>query len=267
MKVYQFFIIYMLVLKTVQSIDMYCDYRVRYYPYVSRVEESTVTSLNVLEKNQQITWTSSCSYYNDAVYIESLKVKYLPQGFDDRIGKNIKVLTVISSGLQEINQTDLLQFEQLIVLNLTDNNLEIIEENLFKNNPKLQLIDLSKNPLKTVASNAFFNFLTMLKAVNFTSCSCVNGKASNQIEIDELFYYGECSKYQTDVKKSNLDATSKLLFISMKKYSEYEKASVMLKCVNTKSTTCLAVLEVKTPNSDLIKNVSKFFVKFKNFFN
>ncbi|KAG5669322.1 hypothetical protein PVAND_017210 [Polypedilum vanderplanki] len=114
------------------------------------------------------------------------KVKFVPK----EIGKFFKKLTTLeitNANLIKIKQIDLQQFLKLKKLILNDNEIEIIEEELFESTPKLEYIDLSNNKISLIDPSAFSNLknLQNLYLVNNT-CEFFIKNAENQNDLRDL---------------------------------------------------------------------------------
>ncbi|CAG9811362.1 unnamed protein product [Chironomus riparius] len=90
---------------------------------------------------------------------------FFPQNID-KFFKNLTILEIHSTDLQEIKQHDLKPFTKLKGLFLSNNSIHIIEKNIFKFNPDLQVIWLNMNPLKYMNPNVF-DHLIGIKSLNF----------------------------------------------------------------------------------------------------
>jgi len=84
--------------------------------------------------------------------------------------------------MTEIHKEELAYYPHLKRLYLSFNELEVIESNLFINNPKLELIYIGVNKIHTVYPNVF-DGLTNLVSLRFQNNSCYDGLVDhNRIE-------------------------------------------------------------------------------------
>lgn len=82
------------------------------------------------------------------------KIFYFPKELTTSF-PNLKYISIKSCGLRELSCRDLEQFgEKLTYLWLCNNDIEIIERNLFKNNPNLAILNLIGNKIKFVEHGA-----------------------------------------------------------------------------------------------------------------
>lgn len=81
-------------------------------------------------------------------------------------------MSIKYSKLREIHQYNLAPFTELIHLSLIGNDLQVIEEDLFKFNPRLMDISLEYNHIQHVEPNVF-NELKELRNIYFNFNPCV----------------------------------------------------------------------------------------------
>ena len=108
---------------------------------------------------------------------EDKNVQFFPRGLE-QIFKNIKVICINKCQLKDVRQHDLKQFNQLQYLSLEYNDIEILEANLFKYNPELQLIRFHDNKLVHIDANVFNN-LWKLVHLELRSNPCISLDANN----------------------------------------------------------------------------------------
>lgn len=114
------------------------------------------------------------------------KIHYFPRGLDEYF-PSLKVIKIKFAGLKEIHQNDLKSFTELEVLNLYQNEIEIIEENLFKFNLKLRAISFEMNKIYYVEIQSL-KMLENLKSL-YIGVVCINEGIKNKekSEFDKLF--------------------------------------------------------------------------------
>lgn len=98
---------------------------------------------------------------------------------------NIKVLVVARSGLKVVRQQDLEPLKKLENLYLDYNQIQSLDGNLFTFNPNIAYINFSNNQIKTIALDAFTP-LKMIKELGFGENICLDKKANNENEVQEL---------------------------------------------------------------------------------
>jgi len=137
----------------------------------------------------EISGTHLAGFKNDNVEVfyvfQKGPINYFPRGLNT-IFKNLKLIQIYNSGLKEIHQSDLKDFPKLLGLYLQSNNLEIIEENLFKFNPNLEFISLNSNKISHIDPNVFDN-LIKLNTLYLIINPCINMAAIyNPTEVQNL---------------------------------------------------------------------------------
>jgi hypothetical protein len=75
--------------------------------------------------------------------------------------------------LRSIHQSDLAPFPNLVCLELFENDLQVLEEDLFKFNVKLQMVWVSNNKIFHVAPTAFAG-VTQLRHISFFGNPCTS---------------------------------------------------------------------------------------------
>jgi Leucine-rich repeat (LRR) protein len=111
-------------------------------------------------------------------------VKNLPKGIATFFSK-VEWLQMWKSGLISITKEDLKPFSNLKLIRFISTQIESLEEDLFQFNPKLTRIELNLNKIKHVGAN-LLNSLTYLESADFSSNVCINKKADNRYQIQDL---------------------------------------------------------------------------------
>lgn len=116
-----------------------------------------------------------------SIRFPSKLVAYLPVGINN-FAENLIALIVEDSKMVEITQSDMKQFPQLLLLQLTNNHIEVLGEDLFKYNPELIEIILKGNRLKEIADHIFEN-LKNLKGLNLEWNTCISSIGFHEVGI------------------------------------------------------------------------------------
>jgi len=103
--------------------------------------------------------------------------KYFPKGLE-LIFKNLKRISIIDGPLKELTQEDLEPFPELVEMYLYNNDIEVLEDDIFNFNPKLAIIQLNNNKLRAIGDDVFNN-LNNLVNLNLSHNLCINKKAEN----------------------------------------------------------------------------------------
>lgn len=101
-------------------------------------------------------------------------VNYFPEGLENFFkAEKILFINIWSSGLKEIHANDLAPYINVKFISFSDNELEVIEHDLFKNNPQLEIIGFPRNKIKTVDTTVF-NALPNLTSLYMNSNECID---------------------------------------------------------------------------------------------
>ena len=142
--------------------------------------------MNITSMNETITSvngrTKPTNY--QSFMFQGETVHYLPKGFG-RFFPNLVRLTVYGSELKSLSQNDLKSLTQLQIIDVSMNDLEFLDDDLFEFNSKLTHVNFTSNKLKYVGENSFNN-LKNLKQIDLNSNLCINNKASLSSEIPAL---------------------------------------------------------------------------------
>lgn len=137
----------MTVLRLSTSINVDCIYYTNSWTYLDNIYWCFVTNDFTIKSRDtsmitSVSGTHSTGKDNDDIRglsIVSKIVNFFPKGIEIFF-KNIQILHIYSSNLQEITQSDISVFPKLIFLHLTYNNLKVLEQGLLDFNPKLRLL-------------------------------------------------------------------------------------------------------------------------------
>lgn len=98
---------------------------------------------------------------------------------------NLIAVYINDGNLQEIHQSDLEPFTALRLLDLFGNRLEVIEPDLFKFNPKLEVIWLSNNQIRKIDPKVF-DHLENLSFLYLMDNVCIEQSETNRTEVIKL---------------------------------------------------------------------------------
>jgi len=169
-----------------------------------------ITSLDAAQVDN-ITGTHLSGYNNDnveAISITQGQINYFPRGLN-KIFKNLKGISIVSTGFKEIHQSDLKDFPKLMNLYLYSRNIEILEENLFEFNPNLELVHLNTNKITHIDPKVF-DKLTKLKYLYLQLNTCINMSAINSpTDLQSIIKTAQANC--TNLDYSNLEQKVKYL--------------------------------------------------------
>jgi Leucine-rich repeat (LRR) protein len=171
-----------------------------------------VTNFEITSFNKTITtinheFRSIAAKENVTILIfSSQTVKFFPKGIN-KFFPNINRLDVDNCQLKKINKTDLEVFPELRELTLADNNIEVLEDDLFSENRELYYIWLSNNKIKFVGENTFAS-LKHLETLYLEHNLCISDKAwTSKSHVTNVIRHTkkQCSRppIQVDLKDGN----------------------------------------------------------------
>jgi len=105
-------------------------------------------------------------------YANQKTIKYFPSNLHEFF-KNLKAIHFDPSQLEEIHQSDLKHFPDLVHFDLVYNSIEVIEEGLFDYNPNLQFVRLYESKIVHIDPNVFDHLDKLIKFY-FNTVSCFN---------------------------------------------------------------------------------------------
>ena len=115
---------------------------------------------------------------------------------------------LFEKGMTEIHKEELAQFPNLKRLYLSNNELQVIEPDLFINNRKLQLVFLDNCKIKSVAPKVFDN-LNSLTYLGFQDNPCYSGHIENNrgqtVELARNIYQN-CVSSRTTISRFGSDS-------------------------------------------------------------
>lgn len=141
--------------------------------YNSEVRE-TISDIDGLPEHSNV----------EMLLIDDQKMKLLPSNLNISF-PNLKGLIIDSSTLISITREDLKQFPNLKFVMIGNNNIELLNDNLFEDNEAIEWLAFINNFTKRIGSD-ILNPLKNLKFANFQRNTCVNFKANEASEIDRL---------------------------------------------------------------------------------
>lgn len=123
------------------------------------------------------------------------RIYYFPRGLEEFFPKLLKI-HMDGVELKEIHQSDLKPFTELEILSLSGNNLENLEEDLLKFNPKLKAFGAGDNKISYIDPNVF-DHLSHLRYLLLDKNVCKLSNADNsRTKVQEIIKVAKkkCSK-------------------------------------------------------------------------
>lgn len=118
--------------------------------------------------------------------IDSKKWPSVPRNLKEFF-PNLECLQMLNTGLEKITWEDFEGLPKMKYLFLRKNKLQSIDGNLFKHLPELKILNLSANPLRHIGRDTLLH-LSHLAYLDLTGTTCINQKARNRSEVEELTY-------------------------------------------------------------------------------
>lgn len=130
----------------------------------------------------------------------------MPRGIG-RLLPELLNLKVTNCELKEIKQADLMELHHLKLLDLSSNDIEVIDKDLFKFNPKLQGLMLDLNNIKKIDGNVFDD-LKYLKVLSLAANQCVQMSVED-IQRTIKFIRQKCSGIAAETENYDNKETKK----------------------------------------------------------
>lgn len=210
----------------------------KYDRYISKV-----TGTHARGKNNNFV-----SYFystNDSV------IHYLPIGLKSFF-QNLNILVINTAGLREITAMDLSEFgEDLLELWLYGNNIQALDDDLFRYNPNLQFLDLSHNKIKFVEDGTF-DAIPRLEFLGFDSNPCYS-----DLQILEPYVEGGLDKFFENIEANCKDST-----YLIKKYNtqlQQEISSIRDDLNNLEGSIFYAYQELRSFGEEQARNLYQTF--------
>lgn len=117
-------------------------------------------------------------------YADNKTMQFLPQGLEKYfVAEKIEFIEIRMTRLMQIRQSDLKPFIKMKIFSAWNNNLRVIERDLFKFNPEIEFVGLGRNQIKFIDGKVFQN-LNKLGTVYLDGNVCT-GEFVNSEEMDD----------------------------------------------------------------------------------
>lgn len=172
------------------NINVQCEFKLENWAVIERVYECKLHDLEITSRNQTIGKVSGEHLKGNthnmvlALHIFGQKCFYFPDNIRNFFG-NLEGLLIAYSGLKKISSTNLQQFPKLQILLMPNNNIEVLEKDLFKFNPRMKALVLNHNKIKHIAHGILAPMKSLLKIFLYKNY-CIDSVAVNPIQMDEL---------------------------------------------------------------------------------
>ncbi|CAH1735243.1 unnamed protein product [Chironomus riparius] len=185
------------IIKYSKSVNIKCNFIWSTYSSVDTVYTCKVTNdLRITQPDdaviEDVSGTHLSGYDNDnvnAFHVDNKTMGYFPKDLD-KFFKNLKAIYIINNKINQISHTHLKPLQNLVFLSLFRNQIEILEDGLFDNNPDMQVLWYESNKIIHVGKSVFNNMNNLTYLV-FDSNLCINAGAHNshtdvQILVESL---------------------------------------------------------------------------------
>ncbi|KAL7011222.1 hypothetical protein ACKWTF_014167 [Chironomus riparius] len=197
---------------------------------------------------------------------ENKEIYYLPKTVDGISLNAITMLKVINSSLREISSKVMKMLPNLKYLDLSWNDIAILEANLFQNNTKLSSIFLNNNKIFLIYPSTF-NALSNLKVLNLENNLCINEKAQSNEKVKNIINLSRdiCWTNSTYWSSTNCPLSIALLINSVRFVTivNQEQLSHLIKIIQERIKKCRKSSEnnVETRLEDLTNLSTSIFSK------
>ncbi|KAG5668064.1 hypothetical protein PVAND_016020 [Polypedilum vanderplanki] len=201
-----FFIIFNVLFTTAEMIQ--CYYRVeKNYRYIDgnfnecevRITEYSRNRYATIEGAENANKRFAAGMTNDDIQSlnidDNYSIKQFPTEVSNVFGKLI-LIRIRNPNINKLSNEDLKEFPKLKSLRITGAFLKTIEENLFANNPELEVVDFSWNLINQIDPRTFSN-LNNLRVLELIKNKCeILNTAETRDEVEELVKEIESGKCQ-----------------------------------------------------------------------
>jgi len=169
---------------TAALIDLNCEFRFHEFATIGKHYTCFAKNdLKILDSNTTIENILGVHKFNQSVdsitalSIDNVEVNFFPSNLSQTLS-NLVALKITNAKLKELRQTDLELLTKLKYLNLDRNNIEVLDDGLFKFNSELKLIWFYNNKIKSIGSSVF-NTLANLSSLDLSNNVCISKKFAN----------------------------------------------------------------------------------------
>ncbi|XP_070492323.1 uncharacterized protein [Chironomus tepperi] len=122
-------------------------------------------------------------------HVASKIVQFFPRGIDQFL-PNLKMIEIYDCKLKQIRKTDLSPFPHLVRLQLDNNDIDMLEDDLFIYSINLAFVSLDNNKIFFIYGNIFDNLIKLvhlsLKANNCVDMIAVNNRTAVDVIIGHV---------------------------------------------------------------------------------
>lgn len=249
-----------------------CEYFEKRWDVIGIVYTCKVQNLHIFANEfiviTEATQNVTSSLSNDDVkavnmYNGNINESFFPSGIES-VFQNLERIQFNKMNLIEIHQADLKPFSELRVLQLSNNKLEVIEENLFEFNTKLEKIWIEGNQISYIHPRVF-DHLSLLSNIDLSGNKCEEKlrfsiKRDKVIEdvrkINEKKCFNEKTLEGRDMRKKSREATRRILQSMLHEQNEAVKKEKL-----KNEQTLLKIEQELNDNKEKISEIQNELIK------
>lgn len=165
------------------------------------------------------------------IWADGKNLIFIPKDVD-KFFPNIIALVYNYASIIEVHEEDFKPFPNLRMTWMTANQIDILEENLFRNNPKLGEISFANNKIRLISVNTFSS-LKALSYLYLDQNECIDSRASSPRTVRALVYDTkfQCFPIEADPKFEAIQRINRELKSENEKLKQEYEAVVKAKTV------------------------------------
>ncbi|KAG5683590.1 hypothetical protein PVAND_012863 [Polypedilum vanderplanki] len=170
------------------AVSINCNTQANVWSPFGTLTECLAYDVVSTDTNTKITGVKSYTNLDDfdSFYIyQSPSCHFFPKDITTYFD-NLKILVVANTGLKSITKDDLKPFENIRGLYIDHSKLTSIDGDLFRYTKNLEDLSLQDNNIKFVEAD-IFKPLRKLNYLSFDFNDCINKRAGNRNDVEELF--------------------------------------------------------------------------------
>lgn len=165
------------------AVEIKCQHKINYWTKRGRLQECLVELLKVSSPDEVVTKLNKHDYTTIKSFFihQSIDCIYLPKGVEKFLD-HLEVLVIAGTGLRQIKSVDLQPFTFLKEIYMNDNQLEILEGDLFKFNPEIMIVNFENNKIIQIGCG-LLDPLIRLEEIKFKGNYFYSSNAHTKLEV------------------------------------------------------------------------------------
>lgn len=161
-----------------------CEYQYINWTMVGRRYTCNVLSIDFSDDNLIRAWNATGEHFSEELSDDDVEGVWIdnenfngvfPQGIGE-IFPSIVTIRVAEAGIRELTRNDLLQFPNLLMIVLIDNELETLDADVFDGTPNMECINFNRNRIRHLGPRVFQR-LNNLMALRLADNFCIDDEA------------------------------------------------------------------------------------------